>query len=251
MLRALHARLPNEPTVYLGDTARVPYGSKSKEVVTRYSLKNAEMLQTRGIKMLVVACNTASATALDALRAALPIPVVGVIEPGAAAAARATRSANVAVIGTQATISSGAYQRALVAQRADVRVRARACPMFVPLAEEGWTEGDVPRLVAESYLRGFCDGDVDTLVLGCTHYPLLHDVIANAVGPQVTLIDSAAATAQATADLLATLGLQSTGGGSPTREYLVTDTPERFQQVGQQFLGVPLSGARQVDLKFG
>ena len=173
VLKALIARLPGEPTVYLGDTARVPYGTKSGEVVTRYSLANAAALMEFDLKLLVVACNTASAVALPALRERLPIPVVGVIEPGVGAALAATRSGKVAVIGTPGTIGSGAYQRALTAGRPGLEVRAQACPLFVPLAEEGWTEGEVPRLVAERYLGDLRRSGVETVLLGCTHYPLL------------------------------------------------------------------------------
>ncbi len=250
VLKALIARLPMESTVYLGDTARVPYGTKSGEVVTRYSLKNAELLLDQGIKLLVVACNTASAVALPALREHLPIPVVGVIEPGAAAAAGSTRTGKVAVIGTPGTIKSGAYQRALIGLRADLEVTTKACPLFVPLAEEGWVTGEVPMLVAREYLSGFVTGGIDTLVLGCTHYPLLSAVISEVVGPSVMLVDSAHATAERVAQLLAEKDLLKVGLSSVERHFFVTDVPDRFVEVGARFLGRPLSGARQVDLKF-
>jgi glutamate racemase len=250
VLKALVERLPLESTVYLGDTARVPYGTKSSEVVTQYSLANARALAEYDIKLLVVACNTASAVALPALRAKLPIPVVGVIEPGAKVAAEATRSGKVAVIGTPGTIASGAYQKALHALRPSLEVHAQACPLFVPLAEEGWVDGEVPRLVAEEYLgRGLLTGGVDTLVLGCTHYPLLAKVVHAVAGPKVTLVDSAHATADEVARVLQTEGLQRTEiGASVERHFLVTDTPARFLEVGARFLGRPLSGARQIDL---
>jgi glutamate racemase len=248
VLRALMERLPAESTVYLGDTARVPYGTKSADVVTKYSVKNAAALMDYGVKLLVVACNTASSVALPALRAQLPIPVLGVIEPGARAAARATKTGHIAVIGTPGTIASGAYQRALAAERADVQVQARACPLFVPLAEEGWVDGEVPLKIAQRYLSDL--RGVDTLVLGCTHYPMLAQVISQVVGPQVTLVDSARATAERAAELLAERDLLKTGLGAVERHYLVTDTPERFVEVGARFLGRPLSGARQIDLAF-
>jgi glutamate racemase len=248
VLRALIERLPQESTVYLGDTARVPYGTKSAEVVTRYSVKNAQALMEYGIKLLVVACNTASSVALPALRAQLPIPVLGVIEPGARAAAAASKTGRIAVIGTPGTIASGAYQRALSVERPGLTVTARSCPLFVPLAEEGWVDGDVPRLAAEKYLADL--SGVDTLVLGCTHYPTLAGVIANVVGPSVTLVDSAKATAQRAAELLAERDLVKTGLGAVERHFLVTDTPERFVEVGARFLGRSLSGAKQIDLKF-
>lgn len=250
VLKTLIERLPLESTVYLGDTARVPYGTKSGEVVTRYSLANAKLLLEHGIKVLVVACNTASAVALPALRAALPIPVVGVISPGAAAAAQATKSGTIAVIGTQGTIASGAYQAALKLARPDATVLTRACPLFVPLAEEGWLSGEVPRLVAREYLtHGLLDDGVDTLVLGCTHYPLLASIIAEVAGPNVQLVDSASATAEQVAEVLREHGLLK-GHHSPVEHrYLVTDTPARFIEVGERFLGRPLSGAQQVDLQ--
>jgi glutamate racemase len=249
VLKALMARLPGEPTVYLGDTARVPYGTKSGEVVTRYSLANAAALMEYDLKLLVVACNTASAVALPALRERLPIPVIGVIEPGVEAALAATTTGRVAVIGTPGTIASGAYQRALVAARPGLEVRAQACPLFVPLAEEGWTEGDVPRLAAERYLgQGLLAGGVDTLVLGCTHYPLLREVIARVAGPGVALVDSAQATAEAVAAALGQRSLGAPAGLPVQRHYLVTDTPARFAEVGARFLQAPLHGARQVDL---
>jgi glutamate racemase len=248
VLRALLERLPQESTVYLGDTARVPYGTKSAEVVTKYSVKNAEALMEYGIKLLVVACNTASSVALPALRKQLPIPVVGVIEPGARAAAQASKTGRIAVIGTPGTIASGAYQRALATEKPGLTVTARSCPLFVPLAEEGWVEGDVPRLAAEKYL-GDLKG-VDTLVLGCTHYPVLAGVIGQVVGAGVTLVDSAKATAQRAAEVLAERDLVKTGLGAVERHFLCTDVPDRFIEVGARFLGRPLSGAKQVDLKF-
>jgi glutamate racemase len=249
VLKALMERLPYESTVYLGDTARVPYGTKSGEVVTRYSLANARALMEFDLKLLVVACNTASAVALPALREALPIPVVGVIGPGAQQAAATTRSGRVAVIGTPGTIASGAYQRVLAAERKELEVRTQACPLFVPLAEEGWVTGEIPRLVAQKYLPTSLLEGVDTLVLGCTHYPLLSNVIAEVVGPAVQLVDSATATAERVAEVLRERGLTQLERRTVERHYLVTDTPTRFLEVGARFLGHPLSGARQIDLK--
>lgn len=249
VLKALLEQLPNESTVYLGDTARVPYGTKSGEVVTRYSIANANALMQFDLKLLVVACNTASAVALPALRAHLPIPVIGVIEPGAQAAAQATTSGRIAVIGTPGTVASGAYQAALAAQRPGVSVRAQACPLFVPLAEEGWTSGDVPRLVAQRYLANGLLDDVDTLVLGCTHYPLLSDVIAAVAGPRITLVDSAHATALAVAQVLRSKDLARTEATPAEHHTLVTDIPARFLEVGARFLGRPVGSAQQIDLK--
>lgn len=248
VLRALLSRLPAESTVYLGDTARVPYGTKSAEVVTRYAVRAGEFLRGHDVKLLVVACNTASAVALPELSRHLGIPVLGVIAPGAHAAAKKTRSGVVGVIGTPGTVHSGAYHRALETARPGIEVKAKACPMFVPLAEEGWTQGDVPRLVAKEYLSEFTHNGVDTLVLGCTHYPLLREVIAEAVGPSVQLIDSAEATAEAVANLLEERGLANPGNSPAQRRYFVTDVPQRFREVGSRFLGEPVSSAEQIDL---
>lgn len=247
VLKALMERLPNESTVYLGDTARVPYGTKSAEVVRRYSLRNAEFLLARDVKLLVVACNTASSVALPSLAERLGVPVVGVIEPGARAAAASSRSGRIGVIGTPGTIRSGAYRRALEAARPGVEVKAKSCPLFVPLAEEGWTEGEVPTLIARTYLEGLRHDRIDTLVLGCTHYPLLRAVISEAVGGQVALIDSAEATAVAVEEALRAQGLLASEGEA-THQLSVTDVPDRFAEVGARFLGRPILHAEQVDM---
>jgi len=242
--RALLEALPGADTIYLGDTARVPYGTKSAATVTQYSLRNARVLFERGIDLLVVACNTASAVALPALRAALPVPVLGVVEPGARAAAKASRSGRIGVIGTAGTIGSGAYQAALQALRPGVEVVARACPLFVPLAEEGWTDpaDELVRGVVRRYLSPLAAERVDTLVLGCTHYPLLKAAIAAEL-PGVTLVDSAETVAAEVEALLP---------GTPGREgshlFLVTDTPEKFLAVAGRFLGRPVEAAEHVDV---
>jgi glutamate racemase len=249
VLRSLTARLPHEHTIYLGDTARVPYGTRSGEVVTRYAMLSARHLTTHGIKMLVVACNTVSAHSLPALARALPIPVVGVIEPGAATAAARTRGGNIAVLGTPATVASGAYQAALRRLAPLSGVLARACPLFVPLAEEGWTDGEVPRLVAERYLTDLRHAGVDTAVLGCTHYPLLAPVIAQVLGHGVTIVDSAEATTSAVASLLESHGLLRPPGGPAVHRTLCTDLPDRFRAIAERFLGRPVSTVELVDLQ--
>jgi len=248
VLRTLLRRLPNEHTVYLGDTARVPYGTRSGEVVTRYALLSARHLATHGIKLLVVACNTVSAHSLPALQAALPIPVIGVIEPGAQAAAARSRGGPIAVLGTPATIASGSYQAALRRLAPLAPVLARACPLFVPLAEEGWIDGDVPRMVAERYLGDLRRLGADTAVLGCTHYPLLAHTIAEVLGPQVTIVDGADATAAATASLLESHRLLREGGAAPFHRTLCTDAPDRFRAVAERFLGRPVGSVELVDL---
>ncbi len=242
--RAILAALPSADTIYLGDTARVPYGTKSPETVTQYSLRNARLLVAHRIDLLVVACNTASAVALPALGAELPIPVLGVVEPGARVAARASRSGRIGVIGTQGTVASGAYQAALRRERPGAEVLAQACPLLVPLAEEGWTdpEDEVVRGVVRRYLAPFRDRGIDTLVLGCTHYPLLEAAIAREL-PGVALVDSARAIA---AEVLARLPAEP--GHAGQHRFLVTDAPARFLAVASRFLGRPVATAEHVDV---
>jgi glutamate racemase len=248
VLRALTARLPNEETIYLGDTARVPYGTRSAEVVTRYATAAARHLSARSIKLLVIACNTVSAQSLPHLSAMLPIPVLGVIEPGAQTAAARTRGGNIAVLATPGTVASGAYQNALRRLAPLSNVIARACPLFVPLAEEGWIDGEVPRLVAERYLSDLRRAGVDTAVLGCTHYPLLARVIAETLGPQVSIVDSAEATAAAVESLLEKHGLARPAGAPPRHRTLCTDMPDRFRSIAERFLGRPVESVEPVDL---
>jgi len=244
VLKEIVASLPDENIIYLGDTARVPYGIRSAETVTRYSFENTRFLLSQEIKMLVVACNTVSAISLDAVKKEFPLPVIGVLDPGARAAIAATTTRKVGVIGTEATISSGAYEKALKRLAPDVEVHSLACPLFVPLAEEGWTDNDVAALTAEKYLGPLRGMGIDTLVLGCTHYPLLKTVISKAVGSGITLIDSATETAKEVVTVLARLNWQRKGEG--IRKYYVTDTPARFEKIGKRFLGDLLLRAEQV-----
>jgi glutamate racemase len=248
VLRVIHQTLPAESTLYLGDTARVPYGTKSPEVVTRYALNNARFLVGRGIKLLVVACNTASAVALQALEDQLDVPVVGVITPGARKACRTTRSGVVGVIGTEGTIASGSYERALLKIRPDISVLKRPCPLFVPLAEEGWEEHSVASVIADEYLGDFTTGGMDTLILGCTHYPVLATAIQKAVGAGVKLVDSASAVAEVVGEELARLDLACGQDRVSTHQFFVTDVPQRFQNVGERFLGARLDRVQQVDI---
>ena len=242
--RAILAALPWVDTVYLGDTARLPYGTKSPATVTQYALRNARLLARHDIDLLVVACNTASAVALPALRAELTIPVVGVVEPGAAVAVRTSPSGRIGVIGTQGTVASGAYQEAIRRARARAAVVARPCPLFVPLVEEGWTDaGDqVVQAVVRRYLAPFRGDGVDTLVLGCTHYPLLKAAIAAEL-PGVTLVDSAEAVAE---EVRARFPGGAGGGGA--HRFMVTDSPEKFLSVAGIFLGRPVEAAEHVDV---
>lgn len=248
VLASITEVLPNEPVVYLGDTARVPYGTKSPATVIRYARACSALLCERGVKLLIVACNTASSCSLDTLREEFDIPVMGVVEPGARHALRQTRNGRIGVIGTAGTIRSGVYDRLIHSLDAGAEVFSKPCPLFVPLAEEGWTEGDVPLRVARKYLAELLDRDIDTLVLGCTHYPLLRQTIAQAAGSGVTIVDSAAATAAAAAEVLSAARMLYTGNGSGIdRRFLVSDAPEDFASVGERFLGYRIGGVEWVD----
>ena len=243
VVRALRKLLPGENLIYLGDTGRYPYGSKSADVVQRYSFENTDFLVEKGVKALVVACNSSTAVAIDALQARHRVPVVGVIEPGAAVAARVTRNRKVGVIATEGTIRSGAYTRALRALRPDLEIYTRACPLFVPLAEEGWVDNEVAQLAAQSYLGSLAQSGIDTLILGCTHYPLLRAVIRATVGRAVRLIDSGVVTAAVVQAVLSGRGLLR-AGRSGAASYFVTDAPERFMKVGARFLGAPVDAVQ-------
>jgi glutamate racemase len=243
VLRALTAALPHEDFLYLGDTARLPYGTKSPESIRRYALQAAALLRDRGVKCLVVACNTASAVALDDLATEFePVPVLGVVEPGAAAACAATHSGNIAVVATESTVRGGAYQAAIRRCRPGAVVAARACPLFVALAEEGWTDGPVVEAVVHRYLDDLFGGTVasrpDTLVLGCTHFPVLAPAIRKVLGGGVSIVDSAETTAAALVGVLDRAGLRrpATGATGSVR-LLATDSAERFARVGGTFLG--------------
>jgi glutamate racemase len=243
VLRALTEALPGQDFIYLGDTARLPYGTKSAETVARYSLQCTAVLLERGIGSLVVACNTASASALDALRERhAGLPIIGVIEPGAEAAVAASRSQHIAVIGTEGTIRGGAYQTAIRRRNPDARVTAGACSMFVALAEEGWTEGPVAEAIAHRYLEPIfrAADSPDCLVLGCTHFPVLIEAIRSAVPSGVSIVDSAATTAQALSRELESRGGTSTMAEKGRLAWLATDDAQRFARVGSRFFGEAL-----------
>ena len=233
--RELIRQLPGESILYVGDTARVPYGPKSPETVRRYSREIGDYLCEQGVKVVVIACNTATAHALETLRAELPVPVVGVVEPGARAAVAASRSRHIGVIGTAGTINSYAYERAIRALAPDATITSRACPLFVPLVEEGWTEHDVTRQVAEEYLEPLARAGVDTLVLGCTHYPLLKAPIGG-IMRTVRLIDSAEETATEVRSLLVERRMLN-ATGEVRHRFLATDTAVQMLRLGQRFLG--------------
>lgn len=241
--------LPQEDTIYLGDTARVPYGTKSPETVIRFARQITAFLVKKDIKLLVVACNTASAVALEVLQAEFPIPIVGVIEPGAQRATEVTRSGKVGVIGTAGTIRSSAYTKAIKRINPEIEVVTTACPMFVPLAEEGWVDNEVARLTAITYLRDMKSHGVDTLVLGCTHYPLLKGIIAEVMGEGVTLVDSAAETAKTVKAILARSNELRPELEQGNHHFYVTDVPAGFIRVGNRFLGSAFGDVYQVELE--
>ena len=252
VLRAIRGAMPSESAIYLGDTARVPYGTKSHESVVRYALQAADLLVERGIKLLVVACNTASAVALDALCEHLhPLPVLGVIEPGARAAVSASVNGHFLVLATEATVHRRAYTQALHELRSDAVVEELACSLFVALAEEGWTDGPIAQAIAETYLGGARHHPrgtrPDCAILGCTHFPLLLAPIRHAVGEQVAIVDSATTTADAVSAELDRANLRSTSRSAGALRFLVTDSAERFARVGTAFLGQGIAPS-QVEL---
>jgi len=241
VVRALMERLPFEKIVYLGDTARVPYGVKSPDTITQYATQIARFLLQKEVKLLIIACNTMAAVAYQSVKTLSPVPVLDVIEAGARSAIEETRSKQIGVIGTPATINSNAYARAIHRQAPDIRVFSRACPLFVPLVEEGWLNHPVTRLTAEEYLRPVMAEHVDTLVLGCTHYPLIKPLIQEIVGPDIRLVDSAEAMANITAHLLSEANLGNPERNPPEYRFYVTDVPYHFQTIGESFLGRTLS----------
>lgn len=268
VLRALLRRLPDEDFIYFGDTARVPYGTKGARTVRAFARQDAAFLHAQGVKMIVVACNTASAFALDELQQEFPVPVLGVIEPGIEAALARTRGGPIGVIGTSGTIRSGKYQEGLARVVGTARVRARECPLFVPLAEEGLTEHPITEMAVAEYLLPLREAGVDTLILGCTHYPLLKPAISRFMEPETALVDSAEALAEAAARTLVERGLVRPTVGPPVAvgaagaagaagetvparpqlEFWLSDVPWKFAEAGARFLGRPIEAVRQVNL---
>ncbi len=246
VVHALNRLLPHENIVYFGDTARVPYGPKSPQVVREYAAQDADFLLSRNIKMLVIACNTVSAVALDVVQKRARMPVIGVIQPGASAAVKATSKKRIGVIGTVATVNSNAYANAIRQLDGVSRVFSRACPLFVPLAEEGWIDHAVTGMVAKEYLFPLTLEKIDTLVLGCTHYPVLRQPIQSVVGPSVTLIDSGDATATEVAAMLDQHGLRNRSAQRPNLQFYVSDVPAKFTEIGERFLGFPMGRVHRV-----
>ncbi|MBV6512065.1 MAG: Glutamate racemase [Ignavibacteriaceae bacterium] len=247
VVKEIMAKLPNERIIYFGDTARVPYGSKSNETVIEYSLQDASFLVQKNVKIIVVACNTASSVAIPALREKFTIPVVGMIEAGSAYAANESKEKKIGVIGTRSTISNRSYSKELKRIDPEFDVFEKACPLFVPLAEEGWIDHNATLEIAEEYLRELKELSVDTLLLGCTHYPILKPVIQKVMGEKVKLIDSGVAAAQRVAAELDRIGLRSNSNGLGVVSYYVSDIPSTFEKVASLFLGKPVSHVTKVD----
>ena len=251
VFREVRRLLPREHIIYLGDTARVPYGNKSPYTVTRYALETALFLLAKGIKALVIACNTSSALSLNILKKKLPVPVFGVIDPAASAAARQTKTKKVGVIGTKATVKSLAYERAVRRTDRQIQVLSQACPLFVPIVEEGWEDSEIAHLVVRKYLTPFQNSGIDVLVMGCTHYPVLQHAIQEEIGQDVFIVNTGRETAIQVKELLGARGLLKDSGAGES-SYFVTDSPENFSEVGSRFLGEPIRGVKLVknlDLK--
>ena len=248
VVRELVHQLPHERIIYFGDTARVPYGPKSPDTVRRYSHEIASWLMAQRVKTIVVACNTATAHALDMLQREFPVPVIGVVQPGARAAVKATRTHRIGVIGTVGTVASGAYERAIHDIARDAAVVAQACPLFVPLVEEGWLDSEATRIIAREYLRPFVSDHIDTLVLGCTHYPLLKPLLAEVVGKEVRLIDSAEETAAETRRVLEAERLVAPRDNAGSHRFVASDAPDHFLRQGQRFLGATIDEVAKVTL---
>jgi len=254
VLKAITALMPNENTTYFGDTARVPYGSKSEKTVTKFSLENADFLIDKGVKLIVVACNTASAYSLKTLQEHCDIPVVGVIKSGALSAAKVSNTKNIGVIGTEGTVKSGAYTKTLLDLLPQAQVFEHACPLLVPLVEEGWLENDITRQVIETYMQSLrsddaCGYKVDTLVLGCTHYPLLKKAFETVLGDSVQLIDSAIETASTVKSVLEYMNLTNNKmPGKRFHQFFVSDLSDRFKRVGKLMMGKELDPISEVDV---
>ncbi|MCB9209505.1 MAG: glutamate racemase [Ignavibacteriales bacterium] len=249
VVKSLDSSLANENIIYFGDTARVPYGSKSNSTVIEYSKQDAKFLLSKNVKMIVVACNTASSIALESLRKEFEIPVVGMIDPGAKAAIMATKNKKIGVIGTEATVSNKAYSNALLKLDDSINVFEKACPLFVPLAEEGWTDHKATILIAEEYLSELKKEKIDTLILGCTHYPILRNVIQEVIGKNVQLIDSGSAASVEVEAYLAGRGIKNTSNNIGTHQYYVSDVPKKFKQIAERFLGREVDHVNKIDLE--
>jgi len=248
VVKKMLSMLPNEEIIYFGDTARVPYGSKSNSTIIEYANQDAKFLYNKNVKLMIVACNTASSVALDNLREQFDIPIIGMIEPGSKYALSKTKNGRVGVIGTHSTIINEAYSRELKKLNGDVEVFEKACPLFVPLAEEGWTDHRATELIAEEYLEELIKKEIDTLVLGCTHYPVLIDVIQKVMGSKVTLVDSGTAAALEVETYLNGIGLRNDSNQIGKHQYFVSDLPAKFKTIAERFLGTELDHIEKIDI---
>ena len=248
VVKAIRNVLPNESIIYFGDTARVPYGNKSPELIKEYSLQITKFLLGHDTKIIVVACNTATALALDTLQDKLDIPIIGVVRPGVDSALKLTENNRIGVIGTISTISSGVYATELKNINQSIKVISTPCPLFVPLAEEGWLDEPATKLIAEEYLETIKKANIDTLILGCTHYPLLTEVIQEVVSSKIKLVDSAQAMASETAELLRNYGLFNNQNNQGALKLFVSDLPARFEIVASRFLGEKISNVEKIQL---
>ena len=248
VFKALKKILPNEQLIYFGDTARIPYGTKSKKLVQQYAVEITAFLLNKNVKMIVIACNTASAMAIDLLEQCLDIPIVGVVIPGAAGSVRETNKNRIGVIGTTATINSNAYAKVIKEQNPEIEVFSAACPLLVPIVEEGMLSGEITNLILKSYLEDIIRHEVDTLILGCTHYPLLHNSIRSVVGEGIKLIDSGRETAQAVQKVLLESKITNSGEKNDDQFY-VSDIPQKFEEIGTRFLEEPLISVNRIDFE--
>ena len=249
VVKEIMDQLPKESIVYFGDTARVPYGSKSKETVTKYSFQCIRFLLEQKVKAVVVACNTASASSLDAAKQSFDIPFIGVVEPGAITACNVTKSNRIGIIGTEGTVSSGAYEKAINVINNDVKMILKACPLFVPIAEEGWQDTEIAALTARQYLEELKGKGIDALVMACTHYPLLENTIAQVMGEEIKLVNPAFETAKALKELLTELDIQNKGTKTASYQFYVSDNPVKFKKVGENFLRKPIPHVQKIDIE--
>jgi glutamate racemase len=246
--REIFRHLPNEDVIYFGDTGRTPYGPRSKDIIIEFSRQDTKFLLEQNVKMIVVACNTASAQALDVIREEFKVEMIGVIEPGAVSAVKATKNGKIGIIGTVGTISSDAYAKTIAKLDPKIKAFSLACPLFVQLVEEGYIDKPATRLIAEDYLASFRTNGIDTLILGCTHYPLLKGIIHDVLGDEIVLIDSAEETAQAVYQKLLKLDLMREKTASALNKFYVSDFPERFHQVARHFLGDQIRNVIRIDI---
>ncbi len=249
VVKELKKQLPNEQLIYFGDTARIPYGTKSKELIRQFAIEDAQFLMQFDIKLLIVACNTASSLAIDTLREHFPLPIVGVVKPGARAAAQKSKNKRIGVIGTPSTINSGAYAVEIRKQIKTEHIYSQACPLLVPLVEEGWLDGEITRLTLEKYLTNLINKNVDTLILGCTHYPLLKDSIEQVTQGKMTLVDSGLETAKTVKEIMLKENFANRDRKKDNDLYFVSDNPQKFQKIGSMFLGEKLSDVRRIDFE--